>query len=174
MTALWKPVPGFEKEYEVSSSGEFRRIGRGPIAVTISPHNGYGYVRLSKNGIAKNFRAHRLVLEAFVGPAPSGHVALHGNGKRSDNRAANLRWGTVSENTLDRHKHGTTNGFYKPGAEHILAKLTDSDVANIRGRLANGERQKDIASDYGVDQSTISNIARGLTYRASKRVEARL
>jgi DNA-binding NarL/FixJ family response regulator len=44
-------------------------------------------------------------------------------------------------------------------------KLTTGHVAEIRGLLASGTRQREIASRFGVHQGTISNIARGITYR---------
>lgn len=44
-------------------------------------------------------------------------------------------------------------------------KLTAGQVAEIRRLLAAGVRQREIAGTFGVHQGTISNIARGLTYR---------
>lgn len=35
-------------------------------------------------------------------------------------------------------------------------RLTNEQVAEIRERLARGERQVDLAAEFGVDQSTIS------------------
>jgi hypothetical protein len=44
------------------------------------------------------------------------------------------------------------------GERHGLHKLTESDVYEIRRRLANGEVQRIIANDYGIHQVTISSI----------------
>lgn len=44
-------------------------------------------------------------------------------------------------------------------------RLSDDDVRAIRVSLATGERQRDIAARYGIHQGTVSNIARGVTYR---------
>lgn len=47
----------------------------------------------------KSFKVHRLVCEAFHGPAPDGMpVVLHLNEDALDNRPENLRWGTQKEN----------------------------------------------------------------------------
>ena len=47
----------------------------------------------------KNLKIHRLVCEAFHGPAPSGKpIVLHLNEDALDNRPENLRWGTQKEN----------------------------------------------------------------------------
>jgi hypothetical protein len=42
---------------------------------------------------------HRLVCEAFHGPAPEGkNVVIHENENALDNRPENIRWGTQKEN----------------------------------------------------------------------------
>jgi hypothetical protein len=46
-----------------------------------------------------------------------------------------------------------------------MAKLTEADVAEVRRRLALGHLQWQIADDFGVDQSTISDIKRGISWR---------
>ena len=47
----------------------------------------------------KTYKVHRLVCEAFHGPAPfEGAVVMHLNEIPDDNRAENLRWGTQREN----------------------------------------------------------------------------
>lgn len=47
----------------------------------------------------KNYKVHRLVCEAFHGPAPEGkNIVLHLNEQATDNRPCNLRWGTQKEN----------------------------------------------------------------------------
>ncbi|WP_375167669.1 HNH endonuclease signature motif containing protein [Mycolicibacterium vanbaalenii] len=55
----------------------------------------------------RRISVHRLVLTAFIGDCPSGYVACHHNGDASDNRLANLYWGTVSQNQHDSVRHGT-------------------------------------------------------------------
>jgi hypothetical protein len=46
-----------------------------------------------------NYRVHRLVCEAFHGPAPKGkNIVLHLNEDSTDNRAENIKWGTQKEN----------------------------------------------------------------------------
>jgi len=68
-------------------------------------HNGYRYVNLTNPRRCVNINV--LVLEAFVSRRPFGSDSRHLNGDRADNRLANLRWGTRSENILDAVRHGT-------------------------------------------------------------------
>lgn len=49
----------------------------------------------------KTYKVHRLVCEAFHGPAPDGErwpVVMHVDENAVNNRASNLAWGTQSEN----------------------------------------------------------------------------
>ncbi len=50
---------------------------------------------------------HQLVTESFIGARPPGLEVCHNNGDPGDNRLSNLRYGTRSENTFDRVRHGT-------------------------------------------------------------------
>lgn len=122
----WKPVVGFEKDYEVSDQGRVRSLDRiakrrdgrtmkvkGRLRKLATNASGYLFVNMSINGNVTYRRVNRLVLESFVGPCPSGMESLHGNGIRTDNRLENLRWGTVSENQLDSVRHGTQRNTRK-------------------------------------------------------------
>lgn len=118
----WRPVVGFEGLYEVSNHGRLRSVAR-----TITRHNGrtqpipqrilklkpnpQGYWRI---GLTKELAdrqvfhfVHRLVLEAFIGPCPDGMQCRHLDGNPGNNFVTNLRWGTSSENNLDKVGHGT-------------------------------------------------------------------
>ena len=119
----WRTVAGFEGYYEVSSLGRVRSIDRevedgrrrlrrlkGRVLNPGLQTSGYRQVHLMRDGVDTPSLVHRLVLIAFSGPPPEGAVACHGNGDRGDNRAANLRWGTMQENTADAVEHGTHNG----------------------------------------------------------------
>ncbi|MFB9286612.1 HNH endonuclease signature motif containing protein [Pseudoclavibacter helvolus] len=61
---------------------------------------------LSRDGRSKTFAVHRLVLLAFVGPAPDAAVTCHSDGDRTHNSLSNLRWDTQAANCADRLEHG--------------------------------------------------------------------
>jgi hypothetical protein len=46
----------------------------------------------------QTFKAHRLICEAFHGPAPHGSVCMHLDENAANNAPTNLAWGTQKEN----------------------------------------------------------------------------
>lgn len=107
----WLPVPGYEGLYEVSDQGHVRSVPRhGTRGGALRPwldRKGYAMVRLYRGARQKGLSTHRLVLLAFVGPPGPGQQCRHLDGDSSNNRLANLAWGTRSENARDRVRHGT-------------------------------------------------------------------
>jgi len=165
----WLPSPT-SSDYEVSSLGNVRRVTaskRGHSAgMMLRPRpNKAGYLRICEaargNGKQMDRYIHRLVCEAFLGPAPtSNHEVAHLDGDKSNNRASNLRWATHIENERDKNEHGTRLF----GEAVAQAKLTPAKVVAIRKMIGQAS-QRVIASQFGVCQMTISKIARRETWR---------
>lgn len=165
----WRPVVGYEGQYEVSNMGRVRSLDRminrkdgvvqhkkGQLLVLIN-HNAwskneeygtYKVVNLNR----KQKSVHALVAEAFLGERPPKYEILHLNGKRYDNRLQNLRYGTSAENKHQTYEYGGKAG---PG------KLSTKDVQIIRKRIKNGEGVVKLAREYGVNKSAISGIRDG-------------
>lgn len=108
----WLAVPGYEGSYEVSDLGRIRswRPWRGnPVPRVLAAHpdtNGHRRVRLCHEGDVEQAGVHQLVMLAFVGPVPEGMEVLHGDDVKTNNALSNLRYGTRSENMLDRIANG--------------------------------------------------------------------
>jgi hypothetical protein len=117
---IWKDIPGHEGRYQVSDEGRVRSIDR-PVRVVcqgidtvriakgkvLRPgRNGSGHVTVAL-GKGNSRQVHQLVLAAFVGPCPAGCEVLHLNHWRADNRLANLKYGTRSENMKMDYQAGT-------------------------------------------------------------------
>lgn len=182
----WRAVPGYEGLYSVSSMGRVRseakvgwagvaRSAPYPIAAFImnpTPFaSGYARVSLSRrDGPAKTMRIHRMVLLAFVGPAPQGQECLHNNGMRHDNRLSNLRWGTPSENARDAIRHGTNQiarisreyVHLRSGEQSGSAKLTEQDVRFIRASSEAGQR---LAEKFGVNRNAILAVRKRTSWK---------
>ena len=79
----------------------------------IASHGGYGRVRLSKNGAAKNFVIHRLVANEFIDNPSNKACVDHIDGDRTNNCVTNLRYATKSENGMSQKKHLNATSTYK-------------------------------------------------------------
>lgn len=169
----WRPIVGYEGLYEVSDRGRVRSLDR--VATDGSRRRGhlrklipigadrqkYLSVALSRASKVKCVRVHTLVLETFVGPRPLGQQARHRNGKSIDNRRSNLVWGTSTQNTADKARHGTQ----LRGERVPTAKLRKVDVLNIRRRYCQGGvAQRTLAYEFGISQRQVSRIARGIQW----------
>src|SRR3546814_5128354 len=110
-------------------------------------------------GQRKNFEVHRLVCEAFHGPAPDGQQAAHKDGVRTNCYASNLRWATPASNTADKYGHGTI----LRGARHPRAKLTPDGARHIR---SSGRSSRVMAEEFGVSLSVIKAGRSGQSWKS--------
>ncbi len=118
---------------------------------------GHIQVTLYVNTIPVRYCAHRLILEAFVGPCPPGMECCHRDGNPANNRPENLRWGTRAENAADSIRHGT-----KPmGSRHHRAKLMEADIPVIRRLRSEGMTLSKIAERFGVTRPQIGAVISG-------------
>lgn len=166
----WLPVPEYEGLYEVSDLGRVRSLTRTATfrdgrkrrvnGCLMRPAHGpagkYLMVTLSKDGIYKRTYVHVLVLLAFAGPRPLKNEARHGPNGRYDNSLANLCWGTMSENHQDRRRDGD------PGRSR--PKLTVEAVRECKQRRVDGEKLGNLAKEFGVAISTLSQAVNGVTW----------
>lgn len=164
MKENWLPVPGYEGLYSVSDLGNVMSMNyanTGMLKILQPSKNSYGYFQIwmSKDRKQKSFSVHSLVSAAFLGPRPKGLEVNHKNGVKSDNRLANLEYVTSSENRL----HALRIGIQIPahGEKHCRAKLSLSDVIEIKKKVQEGWTQTELAALYKVNQSAISRVASG-------------
>jgi len=155
----WREI---NKDYMISSDGQVvSRKRLKPLKMTpVINSDGYPQVLIYTSGKRLTRPVHRLVAEAFLPPRPTPtHQVNHRNGIRTDNRAENLEWVTGGENI--RHSFRVLGKKAARGEAKGNAKLTETQVREIRSRWAAREAQKKIAADYGVSQTLISRIALG-------------
>ena len=118
---------------------------------------GYGTMWVNR----RNVRAHRIAWELVNGPIPDGQCCLHKCDRRLCVNPSHLFLGNNADNVADM----VAKNRQAKGAATGHTKLTECDVLVIRERLASGETQESIASDFGVGQSSISCVALGLTWK---------
>lgn len=166
----WRQCIGFPA-YEVSECGDIRRIQNSRTRKHGFRSRGFidmdGYLRyalLDAEGGKHLAIAHRLVAEAFIGPAPtSDHEVAHNNGSRVSCYFRDLRWATRIQNDADRQVHDTS----PKGERNPRAKITEEDVHFIRSEYraikhSQGTRRvAELENRFGLHRKTIINIARG-------------
>lgn len=172
-TEIWKPIPGYEGYYEVSSYGRVRSVDRtirtasgelrrhvGQILKFEVDKDNYRRVGLFRGGLRSRQRVHRLVALVFCGKPSEGQEVRHLDGDPANNRVENLRWGSQSENRQDSVAHGTSVHFL-PGQGHPSSKLSANQVREIRELYATRDiPQWQIGERFGIARGTVSNIVR--------------
>lgn len=171
---VWMSAAGFEG-YEVSNLGRVRSYrspnGRGPLKsepriLKPSKWAGKKYVRygLQAPGGVVWKRAHHLVLEAFVGPRPTGCDGLHDDDDQDNNALSNLRWGTHADNVEDKIR----NGKQIKGSEVHRAVIDEVAAARIKAKLTNDNSRGSvarIAREENVSRTVVSSIKFNKTWK---------
>jgi hypothetical protein len=173
----WRAVKDYEGLYEVSNTGLVKalekRVDRGKCHRTWLAHykaynkdaNGYFRVSLSKSGVNKTHKVHRLVATAFI-PNPDNLPCVnHIDGDKTNNKISNLEWCTHSENL----KHACTMGLKSnAGENNSQSKLTQADVNYIRSVYKPRDKEYStvaLSKKFGVHRKTISRITTGQYWR---------
>lgn len=151
---LWRAVVGHEGLYEVSNLGNVRRVGSQRCLRPWILKTGYLQVHLCKDGERIGRCVHTLVIEAFVGPRPSGKQCAHLDGSRTNCRVANLKWVTPKENEAHKKRHGT----YTFGENHYNARFSFDDVCNARQLRNSGLTMCKISQLTGISFSHVHRI----------------
>jgi len=161
---IWKEIPRLPS-YEVSNMGRVRRVDRGrrtsPGRIRKIRISECGYPQI--NVYRKNERIHRLVLETFVGPCPTGLCSNHKNGIKTDNRLENLEWITNIENVRHAEKKGLTT--HPVGEKSYRSKLKNGEVYLIKKLLSENKfAHRFIGKMFRVTKENICSIKYGNTW----------
>jgi len=123
----WRDVNGFRNKYQVSSYGRVIHCPRlvrlskkswrqKPAKIIAQRFDGrYLVVGLHDNGKCLKKYVHRLVAEAFIECDDENLIVNHINEVKTDNRADNLEWCSIKENTnygsgIEKRKDGRVTG----------------------------------------------------------------
>ena len=147
---IWRWILNYQNKYAVSNFGRIYSNKSKKILKLIHRPDGYISVSLWDHGKGKHFLVHVLVCEAFHGPKPGPEYEVRHfpDQTKSNNNANNLQWSTHLINEQDK--------------EYVL---NDKQVIEIKKCLLNGETYKQISKKFNVIRMTVSQIARGKTYK---------
>jgi hypothetical protein len=170
---IWKDIPKYEGLYQASNFGRIKSITRmdsigrkriGKILVLCG--NPYQHVMLSKNGIVKLIRVHKIIANLFVKNPFNKPQINHRNGIKADNSAKNLEHCTQSEN----NKHSFKEGLKKPtcltGEKNPAAKLKINDIKYIRDTFKNQKySRQELANQFHIHISHLNRIIRNEVWK---------
>lgn len=127
-----------------------------------------GYGKFSLEGSTKqNYKtgkAHRLSYEIHFGEIPNGLCVCHTCDNRLCVNPEHLWLGTREDNNKDRKAKGR-NGDIN-GEKHGRVKLKASYLKDILKKKEEGLSYTRIAKEYGVCQSTISRMVKGVNWKS--------
>jgi hypothetical protein len=179
MKEIWLPVIGYEGLYSVSNLGRVLshkrhiRISacdrkkehfieiKEKVCRANKGNGGYLYHGLTKDGILKSIKVHRMVAMAFI-PNPEGHPQVnHKDGNKQNNLLENLEWCTSRENLIHALRTGLRSAKGEKNAAHVR---TEEQVRECKRLLATGLSCTDVGKITGVPMKAVSKIKTGYTW----------
>lgn len=129
--------------------------------------HGYGQIHTKLGDKYVTILAHRFFYEHHKGSIPDGHHICHDCDNPNCVNPDHLWVGTQKDNMIDMINKGRSNHIY--GERHTKAKLTDSQVIEVREKYSTGRyTQQELANLYKIDRSSIGRIVRFDTWRRAK------
>jgi hypothetical protein len=89
---LWRDIPGYEGQYEISNTGVVRNWVTWRILKPRQNWEGSHLVNLASGGVHKTYSIHRLVAQVFVDQPVGKRFVKHKDGNKDNNAWDNLYW----------------------------------------------------------------------------------
>ena len=170
MEEIWKDVKGFEGKYKISNYGRvlslnYRNTDKKQLLRLSKTVDGYVKVRLQYKGKDISERVHRVVAEAFIPNPNNKETVNHIDGNKENNRVDNLEWADRSEQLYHAYSKGLRKT--KKGTSNCNSTLTEQQIREIRRLYKPRDKVYNtikLGEIYGVNNATIGDIVRGVTY----------
>lgn len=166
---IWRDIPGFEGEYQVSTMGNVRTIEhlvpwRGRLYHVKSKlikkqigTKGYIIVRVHKNGVGKTLKVHKLIKNTFHGPNPKDKPEInHIDENKDNNSISNLEFCDSDYN----NNYGTRNERIKETLRKQLKPINQYDINH--NFIKRWESSIDIQETLGIKSHLITRCCRGV------------
>lgn len=162
LTEEWRDIKGYEGYYQISNKSRVKSLARkrhktkhgkgGWLKERILKQSvnsdGYFTVVLTKKGIRKPYKVHRLVAKYFIPNKEGKPEVNHIDGDKLNNDIGNLEWVTKAENV--RHA-------YKNNLNPVKLNISKSDLVSL---IEKGMYARDMAKALGCSEKTVRNRAR--------------
>lgn len=138
MIEEWKDIQGYDGDYKISNLGKVQTLKPFKEGMIKPRSNKYGYenVILSKNGVTKQFKVHRLVLMHFMPNPENKPYVNHIDSNRKNNILSNLEWSTPKENA----EHAWTMGGGTIQEAQRRRNVTQKFKANVKYKQLQGQQ----------------------------------
>ena len=167
---VWKDIQGYEGKYQISSFGNVKSLNYGRTKkerILIPGNNAKGYlqVKLSKNGITKNFYVHKLVSQAFIENPDNLPEVNHIDEDKTNNCVSNLEFCDRKYNI----NYGTRNEKMLKTLKLIKSKFAQKEALQFTkdGKFVNEYPSIKEAGRYtGINQGNICLCCKGRRFTA--------
>jgi len=163
----WKQL---RKKYAVSNQGRVASFTEDVIQdgqlLDGSLTTGYRSLNLHRPNNKGTIYIHREVARLFVKKnSPKHQYVVHVNHNKLDNKAANLKWATLSDVSSHQQKSPAKVAYKKVQASRTVGlKLKAGQVSAIKKIISDPKRKityKKLADKYGVSEMTLYRIKSG-------------
>lgn len=143
--------------YDAESGNVFRKEkGKGPNAEAndlVGWYDGKGYLncRVAKQA----YKLHRVIWTMVNGSIPDDMVIDHINGIKDDNRLANLRIATLSENGHNCVKKYSSSGEFKGITYHTKKKRWEAEISVDNERFFLGGFKTAIEASEAYERASV-------------------
>lgn len=127
-----------------------------------SHKNGHGQIRIA----GRVYYVHRVVYSVAVGFTDELKLVCHKCNNPPCCNPAHLYEGTHKDNARDTLMVGSLRKGSRRGARNPAARLSETDVAEVRGWLAEGVSKAEIARRKGVSRTAIYWIEKGRNWKS--------
>jgi len=171
----WKTLqfPGWKelrKKYAVSNHGRLSSYSEDIFEdgqlLNGSSTTGYRSLNLHRPNNKGTLYIHREIARIFCKkPSPKHQFVIHINYNKTDNKASNLKWATLSEVSAHQQKSPAKVAYKKVQANRSTGlKLNTTQVSAIKKAISDPRRKltfKQLAEKYKVSEMTLYRIKSG-------------
>lgn len=157
---IWKPVVGWEENYQVSSLGKIKNINSKSnfFGRILSPRKHYSYnkkyislsVLLYCKSVKKESMISRLVAQAFIPNPENKKEVNHIDFNAENNHVSNLEWVTHKENM----QHSLKGGRFD------FLKINIKKIDEIKRLTINKKTPLEIATIFGCSRESLYSISK--------------